>query len=215
MSVNADTLLNVVLKLSMTVLTWCLVILQQKSRWVTCMKIRAVVDDFSVSKCVRLMVVQDCVYAWESINYSALLTAMDSYRWSQKNKSRDGTISNSFSEYLLLSAAFLRWLNCVFELRLRQYAKTRQNKSPAYVPIGSELDADYNELIWFCFVFCILQLMNANVVVLVLNKNKLFTFFACICCVPRTGMCFQETQLLFVTSINRFYIQSHRYFPLL
>jgi len=49
----------------MTVLRWCSVskaFVQQKSR-VTCMKIRAIVVDSSVSKTVRLMLVQECVYA--------------------------------------------------------------------------------------------------------------------------------------------------------
>lgn len=100
------------------------------------------------------------------MNYSSLLTAKDSYRWSQKNKSRVGTISNRLPSH----NTFLRLLSLVFELRLGQYAKTRQNKSPAYAPTGSKLDVNYHEL----GLFCIHQPMNANVVVS--QFNKLFTF---------------------------------------
>lgn len=35
------------------------------------------------------------------------------------------------------------------------------------------------------------------------NKELLFSCFICLYCVPKTEMCFQERQLLFVTAINR------------
>lgn len=107
-------------------------------------------------------------------------------------------------EYPRIPAAFLQWRYCVFDLCLGQCAKTRQKKSLHMRPLGPNCKC--RMLIIMNLDFCI-QFMNANEVFsqIVLKKNKelLFSCFICLCCVPKTEMCFQEMQLLFVTAINR------------
>lgn len=211
----ADTLLNVVLKLSMTVLAWCSVskvFVQQKSRWVTCMKITAIVDKSSVSKTVRLMLAQECVCvcmperAW-IIHHCWQLRILTG--GARKTKAGLGLFLIGF--LLTIPAVFLQLLSLVFYLCLGQCAKTRHNKSPAYAPTGSKLDVNYHEL----GLFCIHQPLNANVVVS--QFNKLFTFLLVLFVYVVLGdwNVFPRNAIIVCHCYKQIYVQSYRYFPLL